>query len=223
LKAKESMAELRLGLLVTNVSHNRWYAALSSTSKTIGRSKTMEIRVPSGHPSVSRAHARVWSDHRGGWICDLASTFGTAVNGVRLAPERETRIVHGDRVLLGTLELIVVDEQELLANVLIDDPGSSDSAADTLKLGTRVDAAHAPQADALSALSHAEREVLMWVSRGFTTPEEIGKKLSRSPHTVRTQLASIFSKLGVHSRDELVGYLLRLRRSEDNGGGSVTI
>lgn len=217
------MVELRLGLLVTNLSQERWYAPLSSTPKTIGRSRGMDIRVPSGYQSVSRAHVRVWCDHRGGWICDIGSTYGTTVNGVRLMPNRETRLTHGDRVCLGTLELTVVDEQELFANVLLDDPESSDSGADTLKLAAGASLVAHPPRDLLSGLSNAERDVLLWVSRGYTTPEEIGGKLNRSPNTVRTQLNSIFQKLGVHSRDELVGYLIRKRSNADGADGSVTV
>lgn len=213
------MVELRFGLLITNTPHDEWYAPLSATPKSIGRSKAMQIRVPKGNPSVSREHAKVWCDRQGAWICDLGSTYGTTVNGVKLMPHRETRITHGDRVLLGTLELTLVDEQELIANVLLDDGGMSDSNADTMKMSQAVDASR----QALSTLTNAERDVLLWVSRGYTTPDEIAEQLIRSPHTVRTQLNSIFQKLGVHSRDELVGYILRTQRGKESGGNSATI
>ena len=60
-----------------------------------------------------------------------------------------------------------------------------------------------------AALSQAELDVVLWMSRGFTDPDEIAEKLFRSPHTVRTHLGTIFSKLGVHSRDQLLSCLLR--------------
>ena len=60
-----------------------------------------------------------------------------------------------------------------------------------------------------SILDDSELEVIRWACRGLTTVEEIGHKLFRSPHTVRTQLGSIYKKLGVHSRDELLALLRR--------------
>ena len=47
------------------------------------------------------------------------------------------------------------------------------------------------------------------MSRGFTDPDEIGEKVYRSPNTIRTHLGTIFNKLGVHSRDQLLSCLLR--------------
>jgi LuxR family maltose regulon positive regulatory protein len=62
----------------------------------------------------------------------------------------------------------------------------------------------------LAELSRAELEIVLWMTRGYTTDGEIGKLLYRSPHTVRTQVSSIFNKLGIHSRAELVGWANRL-------------
>jgi len=207
------MVDNRVGLVITNTPLNHWYAPLVSEPKVIGRGGDVPHKVPKGHRSVSRNHAKLWRDHRGAWICDLNSTYGTWVNGVRLVPQRETKIAHGDRILLGTLELTVLDEQEIFNNVLLDEPGSSDSSSDTFKLSNAVDSDVAEAHQAFSTLSNAERDVVLWMSRGYTSPDEIGAALHRSPNTIRTQLNSIFQKLSVHSRDELIGLLLRHKGS----------
>ena len=56
----------------------------------------------------------------------------------------------------------------------------------------------------------AEREVVLWMCRGFLDDEAIGKKLKRSPNTVRTQVGSIFQKLGLHSRGDVLNVLRQL-------------
>jgi DNA-binding CsgD family transcriptional regulator len=201
-------------LVITNIPSKDWVATLTETPQTLGRSRDSEIRVPSTCHSVSRKHARVWYDRQGAWICDGGSTYGTWINGVRLSPGRDTNIEHGDRLLLGTLELTLIDETHLRKNVLFDEGGASDSSEDTFKLGPASSQLADPRLQALASLTNAERDVVLWMSRGHTRPEDLGRMLYRSPHTVRTQLNSIFQKLGVHSRDELIGFLLK-RTSTD--------
>jgi pimeloyl-ACP methyl ester carboxylesterase/DNA-binding CsgD family transcriptional regulator len=55
----------------------------------------------------------------------------------------------------------------------------------------------------VAALSRREREVAAMAARGATAPE-IAAHLFVSTRTVETQLASIYAKLGVHSRAELI-------------------
>ena len=45
--------------------------------------------------------------------------------------------------------------------------------------------------------------------RGYLNDEDLGKMLERSPNTVRTHVGSIFRKLEVCSRAELVSWLRR--------------
>jgi len=66
-----------------------------------------------------------------------------------------------------------------------------------------------PNAVALLArLSEREREVAMRVREGFPTLE-IAQQLRRSPLTIKTQLASIFTKLEVHGRTRVAALLNR--------------
>jgi DNA-binding CsgD family transcriptional regulator len=61
----------------------------------------------------------------------------------------------------------------------------------------------------LGLLTPAELDIVLWMYRGYTTDDELGRALFRSPHTVRTQVASVFGKLNLHSRTELVTWLQR--------------
>ena len=56
----------------------------------------------------------------------------------------------------------------------------------------------------------AERQVILWMGQGLLDDETIGKKLHRSPNTVRTQIGSIFHKLGLHSRGEVLNVLRQM-------------
>jgi DNA-binding NarL/FixJ family response regulator len=56
------------------------------------------------------------------------------------------------------------------------------------------------------ALSPRERDVVRAIARGLSNPE-IAAELFLSPHTVRDYVKSVFEKLGVSSRGELVAKL----------------
>lgn len=60
----------------------------------------------------------------------------------------------------------------------------------------------------LARLSEREREVAMRVREGMRT-NEIAAELRRSPLTVKTQLASVFTKLGVRGRTRVAALLNR--------------
>ena len=60
-----------------------------------------------------------------------------------------------------------------------------------------------PPDDELAPLSTREREIALAVAKGAST-DEIAMEKFISPHTVRNHLKSIFRKLGVHSRADLL-------------------
>jgi len=60
----------------------------------------------------------------------------------------------------------------------------------------------------LARLSAREREVAMRVREGLRTGE-IAAELRRSPLTIKTQLAAVFAKLGVHGRTRVAALLNR--------------
>jgi DNA-binding CsgD family transcriptional regulator len=60
----------------------------------------------------------------------------------------------------------------------------------------------------LARLTEREREVAMRVREGLRTAE-IAAELRRSPLTIKTQLAAVFAKLGVHGRTRVAALLNR--------------
>ena len=195
-------------LLMTNVPPNVWQASVINQPQVIGRLPDCDIVIPGEYVHVSRQHAIVGSDNDGLWIQDLASSGGTQLNGVPLVPQVKTRAVIGDRMLLGGLELYFVSPE---ASVL-DDSGvlvrERPETSQTVRIFTPQSVKSLGGVQ-LSCLSPAELEVVRWICRGLTTVDEIGRKLYRSPHTVRTQLGSVFKKLEVHSREELLSLMRR--------------
>jgi pSer/pThr/pTyr-binding forkhead associated (FHA) protein len=73
------------------------------TIKTIGRAPRAEFVIDAA--MVSRLQCRLTASANGGLeVLDLSSTNGTFVNGRRV---RRSALVHGDRLRVGRVELIV--------------------------------------------------------------------------------------------------------------------
>ena len=192
-------------LLMTNVSHHEWQAPVFERSQIIGRLPDCDIVIPEEHLHVSRHHAEVGCDKDGLWIQDLGSSGGTQLNGVPLVRETRTRAEIGDRVSLGGLELYFVSPD---ASILEESFGEDDEEGKTRRTVQFTAKTIKTVGDVrLASLSPAELEIVRWICRGLTTFEEIGRKLFRSPHTVRTQLGSVFKKLDVHSREQLLALM----------------
>jgi DNA-binding NarL/FixJ family response regulator len=60
----------------------------------------------------------------------------------------------------------------------------------------------------IEVLSRVQREILSLCAAGLSSPE-IGKKIHRSPKTVRNQLSVIYEKLGVDNRVQAATYMAR--------------
>jgi pSer/pThr/pTyr-binding forkhead associated (FHA) protein len=73
----------------------------------LGRSRECDVTL--NDPNVSRRHAEIRPDGRGGWIVeDLGSTNGVKVNGRAISGA--TRLEPGDRLALGTADVRFVVE-----------------------------------------------------------------------------------------------------------------
>jgi pSer/pThr/pTyr-binding forkhead associated (FHA) protein len=80
---------------------------IGSTGAVIGRSRDCDIVL--SDPNVSRRHAEIRADGRGGWtIHDLGSTNGVKLNGQRA--NGPAPLESGDRIALGTADLRFVVE-----------------------------------------------------------------------------------------------------------------
>jgi DNA-binding NarL/FixJ family response regulator len=73
-----------------------------------------------------------------------------------------------------------------------------------------------PAATRLALLTHREREVAKLIGEGLRN-EEIGRRLFISEKTVRNHLSSVFEKLGVSDRLELMAYAFRHGLSNPRG------
>ncbi len=197
-RALEPRAPTPLAYLMV-VNDPDWRAAILPAEQEIGRGDDAAIRLPARFRSVSRRHAAIWTVPRDEriWVRDLESSLGTAVNGVRIRPERPFQILVGDRLVLGAVELGVVPRQ--------------DTTGDTPDFDPEKTFGRAAASATFDALTPAELDVVLWMCRGHTDLETIGARLARSPHTVRTQLGAIFRKTGACSRDELVALVSRGR------------
>ena len=147
---------------------------------------------------------------------------GEAVEYHRLArtegrPEFMAEI--GDRVSLGGLELYFVSPDASILEELVGDAEEEGKTRSTVQFTAK--SVKTVGDVRLSSLSPAELEIVRWICRGLTTFEEIGRKLFRSPHTVRTQLGSVFKKLDVHSREQLLALMRKCEiawtQPESNG------
>ena len=80
--------------------------ALTGAATTFGRKPGNSVQVLD--PSVSGKHAEVVVDGDQVTLRDLGSTNGSRVNGERIS---ERRLQVGDRLMLGTVELVLLDTQ----------------------------------------------------------------------------------------------------------------
>ncbi|MBK8178217.1 MAG: FHA domain-containing protein [Planctomycetes bacterium] len=80
--------------------------ALTGAATTFGRKPGNSVQVLD--PSVSGKHAEVVVDGDQVTLRDLGSTNGSRVNGERIS---ERRLQVGDRLMLGTVELVLLDAQ----------------------------------------------------------------------------------------------------------------
>lgn len=195
-------------LMMTNVSPSLWLRAIHPTPQIVGRAFDNEIVIPKTYLTVSRRHLRIWSNGDTILARDLNSTGGTRLNGVLLTPNSDIQIVFGDRLGLADIELIVVSpDAEILQHEFAESDTPLESASSIILAGTEKE--ESLEARRLRKLSPAELQISFWVSRGLTSCKEIAAQLYRSPHTIRTQMNSIYRKLHVHSREELLAWLKR--------------
>jgi DNA-binding NarL/FixJ family response regulator len=168
----------------------------------------------SEHPNIILLDLDLGGDSGMNLITDLIAASSEAriiiLTGVR-DPE-----VHRQAVLLGAMGIV---KKEKAAEVLITaiervhlgeawlDPSLVAGVLSEMTLsskGRKID----PEAEKIAALTNREREVIALVGEGIKS-REIAGRLFISETTVRHHLTSIFDKLGVADRVELLIYAYR--------------
>lgn len=198
-------------LIIVNVSPTEWFTVFPEEKQVLGRSSRADIPLDRRFKSISRRHVRIWRNEEGVFVEDLGSSFGTRVNGVAISPHVPVSLEAGDRLALGQVEFQVVDESrfEDLKSAAMRDAESSITMGGENREGTKTTGSKDDYPPEFSVLTQAELEIVIWLSRGVMTEEEIAEKTGRSPRTVHTHLNNIHRKLDVHSRHELISLFLR--------------
>jgi DNA-binding CsgD family transcriptional regulator len=207
-----------LTLLMINVPEDQWSLTVEEDRKLLGCSPEADGVLPCELRGVGEFHAEAWSDRHGTWIRDLGTKTGTKVNAVLLPRMASVRMQPGDLIGLGEVLLEASLGPKRRLRIHPDDLPEEEA---TTEGPEGVDAGmfrkYRQQAESarLLTLTPSEFNIVMFVQRGLVTDAELGDVLGCSPHTVRTHMASIFSKLDVHSRDQLVALLLRIAAERD--------
>jgi len=184
---------------------------LTKGELVIGRSPQCDLWVDD--VNVSRKHCRLRIDDQGVDVEDLGSRNGLYLNGRRV--NGKTRLKHGDVLLVGLQELLLVEESKVIpaARAAIrTEPPTKPLAKEqrhkpTPSLGTPVMLDEDTKVPSLGALSEREREVLEMLAQGHPQ-REVGERLGVSVKTIETYRARLTQKLGLKTRAELVKYAL---------------
>jgi hypothetical protein len=102
-----SPEELGIVRMTASVSWDEERRPLDRRRLVIGRGQDCDIQL--ADPNVSRRHAELRQEGTAYWIVDLDSTNGIEVNGRR---SKRAKLDHGDKVLLGSTELLFEREPD---------------------------------------------------------------------------------------------------------------
>jgi predicted component of type VI protein secretion system len=172
----------KVHLILINVPSSEWTASLEADVRTTGRGGQAAIRVPARCTSVSRVHARVSFDSGEGLVEDLGSTHGTRINGIRIPPGHPEPVKLDDRLTLGMVEFLLVDQSGVDQRIVQSLGPNEESDAAIAGCRASADGANSLAGPTLlDCLSHAERAVVMWIMRGVTADQELSELLHRSP------------------------------------------
>jgi len=166
---------------------------------------------------VGPRHAKLWRDKSGNWLKPLDG-HGILLNSVPVSARTRTKLFKGDSLVFG--DSPKYPEFWVLCRRAIE------VAEDGQSLSARSESSG--QTEDVSAgngfkeLSRAEYDVMAWMARGVVEVEDISRQLFRSVNTVRTQLSKIYEKIGVHSRAELLGLLIRNSNAIDRQKRNVS-
>jgi pSer/pThr/pTyr-binding forkhead associated (FHA) protein len=178
-----------------------------TSSVVLGRAAGCDLQVDDD--SVSRRHASLRVERDAVWVDDLSSRNGTWVNGVQIAEAK--RLVHGDRIVLGTCEFVLcaaaaLDGSRVTQPVipLVTDPDNKS----VVHVPTE-SVSEQPGGPSLSALSPRERAVFPLLASGLSQ-REIASQCGVTVKTIETYRTRIGHKLGLSTRAEFIRFALEI-------------
>ncbi len=186
-------------LRMKNVSAIQRFLSVDGRRLVLGSHSSCDVCLPKVSGGIAWRHVEIWRDRFGLWVRDLNTTFGTAVNRLWIDGMLQASLCVGDELWIGGAEM------ELL-------PMTTPIPAIDRKR-VRVDRSapvlhpNHPARIRCTQLRPSERQVLLWMTRGYTTNKQIANVLFISENTVRTELSGAFHTLGVHSREECLAWL----------------
>lgn len=160
----------------------------------IGRGGECGLRVVD--TTISRRHAQIFSTaHDSFHIRDLGSSNGTQVNGKRVT---KAKLDPGAEIMLGGVRFIfaVAKDAAELEELITDE----DTYRAEQELEERLDLIK-------HVLTRAQLDVVRLMLEGLSEPQ-MASQLHRSPTTIHNHVQSIFRRMNVHSRAELIRTLL---------------
>jgi DNA-binding CsgD family transcriptional regulator len=145
--------------------------------------------------SVSRRHAEIVASKDVVVITDLGSRNGTHIERTRLKIGEPKEAEQGQVIFFANAQFIIMGEK-------------FNENQEMSEFSTAV-IHHPPKGEppAMKDLTKAERSVLEHLLEGMGE-KETADKLFRSQHTVHDHIKSIYKKLGVNSRPELLALFM---------------
>lgn len=186
---------------------------LTVVSEAANRAAALDV-VARTHPSIILLDLDLGSESGLDLLPELLAAAPKA-HVIVLTGLRDTR-VHHQAVRLGAMGLVLKQQEAEVLFKAIEKVHAGETwldrtmTANVLAEMTRAREAQEtdPEAARIAALTGREREIITLVGEGLKN-REIARRLCISETTVRHHLTSIFSKLGVSDRLELVIYAYR--------------
>jgi DNA-binding CsgD family transcriptional regulator len=195
---------MRLAIVLMGHSIPADPALIVPTERPVILGRSTQCDIVLDHTSVSRRHARLTpSGALRVRVLDLGSRNGTFVDDTRIS---EAVVVCGQHVRFGGVTLHLCEESAA--------PEGTDSSLDG-DIAARGEWEQTSMPGA-PGLTNAQREVFGLLVQGL--PEKtVAKRLGVSIHTAHNHICAIYKALCVHSRAELMAFVLRERQ----GGGRL--
>ena len=186
-------------LLIVGVPPTVWMHSVDATEKVIGRMSDCDATV--FHKSVSRKHAKIWSDGRSIYICDLGSSNGTFVGKERITST--VSVPSGAEIRIAFVRLRVISRSQFEKEWQSFGEASTFMPVDGPETGIHTHIGLNQRTECMNSLSEAQLRVLRLILTGLSAGD-IAKSLFISVNTVNSHVKAIHKAFNVNSRSALM-------------------